>query len=342
MSGAGGKRSEWSVVVLGSGGIGCDIRRGSPSLLLRVDTSRALIDAGDGTLRQLAPRNPRVVDLIVITSLTTDRLAGLPAILDQAPYRGRRRIPVLIGPPGIKRTVDGMRSFMSADAKVRDIIEIDDAVELPVMEATLRVAAVDETPSGCVLGLRLSEPDIQGRFQYELAERLGVHPGPEFARLQRGETIRGVRREQVLGPARPGRRLSILGPCRPTARAQEQVANSRLLLAVTPYTEEKQDLAAETGVMTGVEAALLAKTAKAEGVALLHVLLMPRMQYARREAAQFHRRVYLPNDGGEFSIPMPDNGPVALRSGKAPDTAPQATLTQEKDRPARPRGAGRR
>ena len=116
MSGAGGKRSEWSVVVLGSGGIGCDIRRGSPSLLLRVDTSRALIDAGDGTLRQLAPRNPRVVDLIVITSLTTDRLAGLPAILDQAPYRGRRRIQSLSGHPDQKK-VDGMRSFMSADAK---------------------------------------------------------------------------------------------------------------------------------------------------------------------------------------------------------------------------------
>ena len=60
-----------------------------------------------------------------------------------------------------------------------------------------------------------------------------------------------------------------MGRCRPTARAREQVANSRLLLAVTLYTEEKQDLAAETRVMTGVEAALLAKTGQGRGCGLV-------------------------------------------------------------------------
>jgi hypothetical protein len=65
--------------------------------------------------------------------------------------------------------------------------------------------------------------------------------------------------------------------------------------------------------MTGVEAALLATQARVQMLALLHVALMPRMGYARREAAQFHERVVLPDDGDEFSIPLPDNGPVDRR-----------------------------
>ena len=41
-----------------------------------------------------------------------------------------------------------------------------------------------------------------GEFDPEAATALGVVPGPEFGRLQHGETIRGVRPEQVLGPNR--------------------------------------------------------------------------------------------------------------------------------------------
>jgi ribonuclease Z len=184
----------------------------------------------------------------------------------------------------------------------------------------MHVATVDDGPRRRVLGAQLSEADHPGQINVETALSMGVRLGPEFGQLQRGETVRGIRLEQVLGPTRRGRRLSVLGPCRPTDQAVKLSAASQLLLAVTPYTEEKQDLAVETNVMTGVEAALLATEAHVEALALLHVAQMPRMTYARREAAQFHDPVYLPGDGDEFSIPLPDNGPVGHRT---PTTAEQ-------------------
>ena len=79
---------------------------------------------------------------------------------------------------------------------------------------------------------------------------------------------------------------------------------------MAPYIEERQDVAAENHVMTGVEAALLAKRAGAEVLVLLHVLGFVRAAYARREASQFHNRVVVPDDGFEFNVPMPDMGRV--------------------------------
>jgi ribonuclease BN (tRNA processing enzyme) len=141
-----GKPSEWTLVAVGTGGPGSEPRRAHPSLLLRVGTSRALIDAGDGTLRQLAPYNPSVLNFVVITAAMTDRLAGLPALLDQPPAQGRRRLPVLIGPPGIAKFVESMAAFMSDEPQVADIVEVHDEADFSLKDAMMHVATVDEGP----------------------------------------------------------------------------------------------------------------------------------------------------------------------------------------------------
>ncbi len=53
-------------------------------------------------------------------------------------------------------------------------------------------------------GYALVEDTRPGHLDPELAQRLGVRPGPDFGRLQRGETVDGVTPEQVLGTARAG------------------------------------------------------------------------------------------------------------------------------------------
>jgi ribonuclease Z len=312
------RRHEWSVVALGTGGPGSDTRRGYPSLLLRVGTHRILIDAGDGTLSQLSKWDTaRRLDVIVITSITTERIGGLPTILDHPVLRGKRHAPLLIGPSGISDVLRRMAYFMSAEARVRDVIEADDETTLSIHEADLSVAVVDVGPTGPSLGLRLSEPDAPGRFNVEAARRLGLTPGPAFSELQRGLTVGDVQPHEVIGPPRLGRKLAVLGPCRPTARAAVQAQNARMLLAVTPYIEERQEIAVEAHVMTGVEAAIFATQAQAETLGLLHVGALSRVGYARREAAQFHKRVVLVDDGDDFNVPLPDNGTVDHRQAAA-------------------------
>ena len=67
----------------------------------------------------------------------------------------------------------------------------------------LRDRAVPGRPPRRAYGYAFAEDDRPGRFDAETAERLGVTPGPDFGRLQAGETVNGVAPEQVLGEPRP-------------------------------------------------------------------------------------------------------------------------------------------
>ena len=58
----------------------------------------------------------------------------------------------------------------------------------------LRHRAVPGRAPPCrAYGYAFAEDDRPGRFDAEAAERLGVTPGPDFGRLQHGETVGGVR-----------------------------------------------------------------------------------------------------------------------------------------------------
>ena len=96
----------------------------------------------------------------------------------------------------------------------------------------------------------LYEDERPGQFDPAAAERLGVRPGPEFGRLQRGETIRGVSPEQVMGAARPGRKLVISGDTRPCDVLAIAAHGADLLIHEATFAEEEHDRAAETGHST--------------------------------------------------------------------------------------------
>src|SRR5690349_23766980 len=48
-------------------------------------------------------------------------------------------------------------------------------------------------------------------FRSDAARALGVAEGPDFGRLQRGETVGGVMPAQVVGETRPGRKIVLSG-----------------------------------------------------------------------------------------------------------------------------------
>ncbi len=53
-------------------------------------------------------------------------------------------------------------------------------------------------------GYALVEDERPGRFDPEAAQRLGVRPGPDFKRLQDGQTVAGQLRARCAGPGHGG------------------------------------------------------------------------------------------------------------------------------------------
>ena len=74
---------------------------------------------------------------------------------------------------------------------------------------------------------RSSRTTGPGRFDVEAARALGVTEGPDFGRLQRGETVNGVTPEQVVGADRPGRRIVYTGDTAPVQTVEVYAARRR-------------------------------------------------------------------------------------------------------------------
>jgi ribonuclease Z len=175
-------------------------------------------------------------------------------------------------------------------------------------------------------GYVLYEDPRLGEFDPSAATALGVVEGPEFGFLQRGETVRGVRPEQVLGPPRAGRKLVISGDTSPCETLRIASHEANLLLHEATFAEEERERAAETGHSTAAQAATLARDAGVTMLALTHFSMRYPVAVLRDEARVIFPQTVLPRDFDSIEIPFPERGgPELIRwsdrhSGEAEET----------------------
>ena len=144
------------------------------------------------------------------------------------------------------------------------------------------------------LGYVLEEDVRPGRFDLEAAKKLGVTPGPDFGRLQKGETVKAadgseVKPEQVMGASRAGRKLVLSGDTRPCPALIEAAAGADLLVHESTFSDDEQARALETRHSTAREAGKVATEAKVKRLVLTHlssrhdVDFKPLLEQARQE-----------------------------------------------------------
>jgi ribonuclease Z len=117
----------------------------------------------------------------------------------------------------------------------------------------------------------LWEEERPGAFDAAEAERLGVTPGPDFGRLQHGETVGGVEPGQVLGPARLGRKLVFSGDTAPSEALALAAHGADVLVHEATFAEEEAERAAQTQHTTARQAATIAAEAEVRMLALTHL-----------------------------------------------------------------------
>ena len=293
-------------------------RRGLPALLVRRGAERILIDCGEGTQRQLL-RSGGLSDLtdIFITHLHVDHWLGLPGLLQTFSLRDRERPLAVHGPPGV---ADLMRSMRRVYGRLGFSLEV---VELGAGESvrrdTLEIQAVNVRHRVLAYGYVLVEDPRPGRFDAELAETLGVTPGPDFGRLQRGEVVAGVRPEQVVGEERSGRKVVVSGDTAPCETLAIAAHLADLLVHEATFGEEEQDRARLTGHSTAAQAAHIAADAEVKMLALTHISARYGGSELRDEARAVFPASELPRDFDTIDIPLADRGaPTLVRVGEVP------------------------
>jgi ribonuclease Z len=302
---------ELSIFFAGTGGSIPTARRGLPSILLRRGGDRILVDCGEGTQRQLVS-SVGLADLteILLTHFHADHWLGLPGMLKTFDLRGRELPLTISGPPGLRALMGLALRMAGAVSFELDLVELEAGEELA--RDGYRIAPVPVSHRGPALGYVLYEDERPGEFDKEAALRLGLQEGPEFGRVQRGDTIRGVTPDQVLGPARPGRKVVLSGDTRPCESLRIASHRADVLVHEATFAEEERERAADNGHSTAEQAATIAREAEVTMLALNHVSTRHPLRQLRDEARAVFPNTVVPRDFDTIEVPFAERGEPAL------------------------------
>jgi ribonuclease Z len=186
-----------------------------------------------------------------------------------------------------------------------------------------KIAPVSVSHRGRAFGYVLYEDDRPGAFDTEAAVRLGLTPGPDFGRVQRGDTVNGVTPEQVLGPPRPGRKIAISGDTTPCEALRIAAHEADVLIHEATFADDERERAAETGHSTATQAAELGRDADVRMLALTHISTRYPVGVLRSEARAIFPRTVVPRDFDAIEVPLPERGePELVRWEEVPADAP--------------------
>jgi ribonuclease Z len=308
------------VFFVGTAGSAPTARRALPATLVRRGGDRLLFDCGEGTQRQLV-RSVGLIELeeVFITHFHADHVLGLPGMLKTFALRGRELPLTVYGPPGLRALFAGLAPVIGRTTFEVRLEELEPNAELERDGYRIATFAVDHGVRAH--GYALIEDERPGRFDERRAQELGVTPGPDFGRLQRGEPVAGadgdVRPDQVLGEPRRGRKVVLTGDTTPCEMTRIVAFKADLLVHEATFAAEDARRAAETRHSTARGAAELAAEAEVALLALTHVSPRYGGGELRDEARSAFERTIVPRDFDRVEIPFPERGePVHVRGSE--------------------------
>jgi ribonuclease Z len=306
------------VVFLGTAASAPTARRGLPATLIRRGGEKLLVDCGEGTQRQLVRSVGLVeIDEVFLTHFHADHVLGIPGLLKTYGLQARSAPLQICGPQGLGRLFDVLGPVIGRLPFELNLVELDEGEELG--RDGYRVVPFAADHGVRALGYALVEDDRPGRFDESRARELGVTPGPDFGRLQRGETVGEVTPDQVLGETRRGRSVVFSGDTAPGDHTRAMAHRADLLVHEATFNHEDSGRAAETRHSTARGAAEVAADAEVELLALTHISSRYLVRDLRKEAQEAFEPTIIPRDFDSVAIPLPERGgPEHVRAAEPP------------------------
>ncbi len=298
------------VVFLGTSGSVPSVDRGLPAIFIQFGQHRVLFDCGEGTQRQMMiAKTGFKLDAVFITHLHTDHFLGLFGLLETMSLNERNEKLTVYSPhPEFLTSVFKAFGYENLSFPV-EVRELKDGE--CVRFGSFRVVSFKTDHTVKSYGYAVVEDERRGKFDREKAEKLGLKPGPLYAKLARGESVtvsgRVITPDMVLGEARRGRKVVYTGDTRPCERVVEISKNADLLIHDASFTSDLQSWAVETKHSTAREAAEVAVRAEVKELILTHVSARYKdSSVLLDEARKIFEKTTVAEDFMIIDVPYPD------------------------------------
>lgn len=248
--------------------------RSHPAIAIKAFGEIILLDCGEGTQRQmsLAGLSPMKIKHIFITHLHGDHFLGLPGLIQSMAFRGRTEPLHIYGPRPIGQLMEYIidLGYYSINFII-NTYEVESGLILEEDEYNVYTTPAEHNVPNLAYRIGEKRPP---KFLKEKALELGVKPGPDFGKLQAGNTVEIgdniIKPEQVLGEERKGRQIVYSGDTRPCNSMIEFSHGVDVLIHESTFKEGLKERAALTCHSTAADAALIAKEAQVKNLILTH------------------------------------------------------------------------
>lgn len=300
----------FELVFLGTSASAPSLKRGLSSAMALHKEYRFLIDCGEGTQRQLLKSGLgfKRMDRILITHGHLDHILGLGGLMSTfARWESIDRVEILGGAWALERVRALMKVVFGEGIPPIDLVytELEPGIVLQDDSFALIAFPVQHRGPGC-FGFTFYEKEKRP-FLVDRAEALGIPPGPERARLVRGETVRLsdgriITPDDVLGPPVGGAKLVFVGDAGSTEGLVPVARAADALVIEATYTEEEADMARKFGHLTASQAARLAADANVRLLILTHISRRYSERQVLDEATRVFPNTVIANDFDAFRI----------------------------------------
>ncbi|WP_102691491.1 ribonuclease Z [Rummeliibacillus pycnus] len=287
--------------------------RNTSSLALKLLEERGtiwLFDCGEATQHQILHTaiKPRKLEKIFITHLHGDHIYGLPGLLGSRSFLGGDQPLTIYGPKELKEWIQV--TLQTSQTHLNYSIEFVEVKEGVIFEdEDFIVTAMPLQHVVPCFGYRIEQKPLPGTLQVEKALALGVPKGPLLGQLKNGldvtlENGTIIQSASVTEPPKKGFTVTILGDTRYCENAIKLSQMADIVVHEATFDHATEELAANYGHSTNIDAANVARIAGSKNLLLNHLSarFFPKdIENMLKEVKELFPSTIIVNDLDEFN-----------------------------------------